>query len=111
MAARPVSATCSVRLWKSATPASVRPKSTKSRGTGPSITGFMPGFYCTGISFPHERRDYLRGRPEGAREEARAAHVLRVQRHGVLDREHVPREPGGFPDDQVAPARGLQHRA
>ena len=54
-------------------------------------------------------RDHRHRRPARAGEEARAAHVLRLRRLGLVDREHLPRQRERLPAHQVAPARRGQH--
>ena len=54
-------------------------------------------------------RHHQHRRPARAGAEARAAHVLRLRRFRLVDREHLPRQRERLPEDQAAPARGGQH--
>ena len=48
-------------------------------------------------------------RPARPGQAARAAHVLRLRRFGLVDRGHLPRQRERLPGHQAAPARGGEH--
>ncbi len=58
---------------------------------------------------PAHGRRHPHRRPARARRAARAAHVLRLRRLRLLDREHLPRQRERLPEDQAAPARRRRH--
>ncbi len=57
----------------------------------------------------HHAHRHLHRRPARARATTCAAHVLRLRRQRLVDREHVPRERSRLREDQAAPAGGGQH--
>src|ERR1700687_3115926 len=114
MTTSPVTATWSVWRWKSAMPRRTSAKRMKSTGTGPSITGAWMNMAAILTEGEHrvfccDASHHLHRGLAPARGETRAADVLRLRRHRLLDGEHLSRERKRLPEDQVSPAGGGEH--